>query len=419
MVKRLLHCLAVISCFCLWGMNAWGQENPRIPEKLTLKAAQTLLQGNPSLQASRLEIEAEKADLIGAEKYPNPSLSFLSDGWVLGSDRGSFIDRFQPSLTVRQEIPTAGKRGKRVRIEQVDAEIASMRMEDLKRQLNSDLKRTYFEIVLFQHDLDLASEILDRFQEIVRLNQTRHAAGEISGGELRRSEAAEYRLFAEVVNAETRLGSAKSELVALLGSTDFSRPFDAVDGFETSFLPPPELDLRETALRQRPDLAVARAEIRRSDSVIEFEQARSKPNIAAIGGYKRELDSSGPVLGIEVPLFVSNRNQGPTLRARIGKQVLENRLLFRQLNMFKEVRTALQRLEGDRRRVDALEQNYLKKAEQARDITEASYRLGEASLIEFLDAQRTYVETRLLYNRARYDFEISRATLELAMGEDL
>ena len=419
MSKRLLYCLAVICGFCLWGTSMWGQEIPTIPEELTLKAAQILLQGNPSLQASRLEIEAEKADIIGAEKYPNPSLSFLSDGWVFDSDRGSFINRFQPSLTVRQEIPTAGKRGKRVRIEEVDAEIASMRLEDLKRQLNSDLKRNYFQVVLFQYDLDLASEIRDRFQEIVRLNQKRHTAGEISGGELCRAEAAEYRFFAEVVNAETRLGIAKSELVALLGSTDFSRSFEAVDGFETSFLPPPEAELKQTALRQRPDLAATRAEIRRSDSVIEFEQAQSKPNIAAIGGYKRELDSSGPVLGVEVPLFVSNRNQGPTLRARVGKQVLENRLLFRQLNMFKEVRVALQRLEGDRRRVDALENEYLKKAEQARDITEASYRLGEASLIEFLDAQRTYVETRLLYNRARYDFQISRANLELAIGEDL
>lgn len=419
MCKRLLPSLAAICCFYTFGTSVWGQASPRIPEKLTLKAAQTLLQGNPSLQASRLEIDVEKGDIIGAEKYPNPSLSFLADGWVLDSDRGSFIDRFQPSLTVRQEIPTAGRRGKRVRIEQEDVEIASMRLGELNRRLSFDLKQTYFQVVLFQHDLDLASEILDRFREIVRLNQMRNAVGEISGGELRRSEAAEYRFFAEVVNAETRLGSAKSELLALLGSTDFSRSFAAVDGFETSFLPPPETELRETALRQRPDLAVARAQIRRSNSVIEFEQAQSKPNIAAIGGYKRELDSSGPVLGVEIPLFVSNRNQGATHRARAEKQVLENRLLFSQINVFKGIRTALQRFEGDRRRVDALENDYLSKAEQARAITEASYRLGEASLIEFLDAQRTYVETRLLYNRARYDLQISRATLELAIGEDL
>ena len=419
MVKRFLYCLAAICCSYVWGTSAWGQENPRIPEKLTLKAARTLLQGNPSLQASKLEIEAEKGDIIGAEKYPNPSFSFLADGWVLDSDRGSFIDRFQPSLTVRQEIPTAGRRKKRVRIEQADAEIASMRLEDLSRRLSFELKRTYFQVVLFQHDLDLAGEILGRFREIVRLNQMRNAAGEISGGELRRSEAAEYRLFAEVVNAETRLGRAKSELLALLGSTDFSRSFAAVDGFETSFLPPPETELRKVALRQRPDLAVARAQIRRSGSVIEFEQAQSKPNIAAIGGYKRELDSSGPVLGVEIPLFVSNRNQGATHRARAEKQVLENRHLFGQINVLNEVRMALQKLEGDRRRVDALEKNYLSKAVQARDITEASYRLGEASLMEFLDAQRTYTETRLLYNRARYDLQISRATLELAIGEDL
>lgn len=419
MLKRLLCCLAAICSLHFYAMSIRGQGTPRIPEKLTLTEAQSLLLGNPILQATRLEIEAERGDVIGAEKYPNPSLSFLADGWVLDSDRGSFIDRLQPSLTVRQELPTSGKRGKKVKIEQADTEIASMKVKDLHRQLRFDLKRAYYQVVLYQLDLELASEILDRFREVVRLNQTRHAAGEISGGELRRSEAAEYRLFAEMVNAETRLASFRSELLALIGSTDFSQTVEAVDGFKTSFLPPSETEVREIALRQRPDLGVARAQVQRSELIIGFEQARSKPNIAAIGGYKRELDSSGPVFGVEIPLFLSNRNQGPTHRARAEKQALENLLLFGQINVLKEVRTALQRLEGDRRRVDALEKEYLDKAEQARDITEASYRLGEASLIEFLDAQRTYIETRLLYNQARYDFQISRAALESAIGEDL
>jgi outer membrane protein TolC len=36
-----------------------------------------------------------------------------------------------------------------------------------------------------------------------------------------------------------------------------------------------------------------------------------------------------------------------------------------------------------------------------------------------LDAERTYRETSRLYNRALYDFQISRAQLERAIGGDL
>jgi cobalt-zinc-cadmium efflux system outer membrane protein len=197
------------------------------------------------------------------------------------------------------------------------------------------------------------------------------------------------------------------------------QPFLAVDDFRPSFAPPSKTELKEIALRKRPDLATERARARRSDWAIELEKARSKPNVTAFAGYQRELDTSGPVAGIDLPLFVFNRNQGPIHRAQAEKRRQENRLLLGRITVLKEVHTALQKLEGDRRRIRALESEYLDRAKQAKQITEASYRLGEASLIEFLDAERTYSETTLLYNQALYDFEISRARLESAVGEEL
>ena len=80
---------------------------------------------------------------------------------------------------------------------------------------------------------------------------------------------------------------------------------------------------------------------------------------------------------------------------------------------------ALNGLAGNRRRLEALQGEYLGKSRQSRDIAESAYRLGGASLIEFLDSERTFRETSRLYNRALYDFQISRAQLELAIGEEL
>jgi len=69
--------------------------------------------------------------------------------------------------------------------------------------------------------------------------------------------------------------------------------------------------------------------------------------------------------------------------------------------------------------MEALQEQYLEKAQQSRDIAESAYRLGGASLSEFLDAERTYRETSRLYNQVLYDFQISRGQLELAIGKDL
>ncbi|GAB4243439.1 MAG: TolC family protein [Acidobacteriota bacterium] len=391
----------------------------RIPEKLTLESALGLLRFHPSLRAKQLEIDVEKGDVIDAEKYSNPSFSFTSDGIVFDADRGSLLNRIQPSVVFRQEILTAGKRQKRTRVELADTEIVSMEVHDLHRVLRFDVKQAYFQVVLAQEDLRLAREILDQFEGVVRLNRIRFEKGEISGGELRRTEAAQYRFLEDVIQAEVRLENAKDRLLATLGNNDFDQDYEAVDPFDSKFVPPPLAQLAEIALRERPDLAAQRARVNRSGYAVDLEKARAVPNISLFAGYQRELDSSGPVVGIDIPLFVFNRNQGRINRVEAERRQETERVRLREITVLAEVRIALEQLNGNRRRIEALEGEYLEKARQARDITEASYRLGEASLIEFLDAERTYSETRRLYNQALYDFEISRAALQLAVGEDL
>ena len=62
---------------------------------------------------------------------------------------------------------------------------------------------------------------------------------------------------------------------------------------------------------------------------------------------------------------------------------------------------------------------YLPKAQKARDTVEFAYRRGGASLIDFLDAQRTYRETSLEYLRALGNYATARYQLEAAVGGPL
>jgi outer membrane protein TolC len=48
----------------------------------------------------------------------------------------------------------------------------------------------------------------------------------------------------------------------------------------------------------------------------------------------------------------------------------------------------------------------------------ASYRLGEANLIDLLDAERAYRETRRIHNQALYEYRISLYELAAAVKED-
>ncbi len=59
---------------------------------------------------------------------------------------------------------------------------------------------------------------------------------------------------------------------------------------------------------------------------------------------------------------------------------------------------------------------YLKEAQESRDISEYAYRRGAASLLDFLDAERSYRATQLAYRQVLAAYMTSIEQLKEAVG---
>ena len=81
-----------------------------------------------------------------------------------------------------------------------------------------------------------------------------------------------------------------------------------------------------------------------------------------------------------------------------------------------DVQRAVNAVQVNRERVAYIEREHLTTATEARDIVSESYRLGELTLIDYLDAQRTFRDTQRTYNRALYEERLSLFELEAAVG---
>ena len=66
--------------------------------------------------------------------------------------------------------------------------------------------------------------------------------------------------------------------------------------------------------------------------------------------------------------------------------------------------------------VDLYRSGYLDQAQQSRDITEYAYRHGAASLLDFLDAERSYRATQLAYRQALASYLLALEQLREAVG---
>jgi cobalt-zinc-cadmium efflux system outer membrane protein len=81
-----------------------------------------------------------------------------------------------------------------------------------------------------------------------------------------------------------------------------------------------------------------------------------------------------------------------------------------------DVANAYQGVEVNAQVVELYTSGYLKQAEDSRDISGYAYKRGAASLLDFLDAERSYRATQLAYRQALATYMVSIETLRQAVG---
>ena len=81
-----------------------------------------------------------------------------------------------------------------------------------------------------------------------------------------------------------------------------------------------------------------------------------------------------------------------------------------------DVRDAFEGLRANDQIVVLYRSGYLDEARQSRDITEYAYRHGAASLLDFLDAERSYRANQLGYRQALASYLLALEQLREAVG---
>jgi cobalt-zinc-cadmium efflux system outer membrane protein len=412
---------------------AWSLAGPAstfaqtaIPARLTLVEAVAIAQArNPQLVAARAGIDAADADRIAASRRPNPALSIDSAGYpVFESTKPGYWSGQEFTVRIDQELELAGRRRLRTAAADAAREAAALTAADQARQLALEVKRAYLAVVLAQADRTVAQASLDEIDRVISLNQARFAQGEISGAEVRRLQVERLRFVEDVFAADLAVRNTRSALLALLNAPQLDQPVELIDGLkapesggDAALVSPRQVEgVLAQALVQRPDLQGDKAVQSQAETTTRLQRALRTPNLTLGGGYQNNFGSDGVVVGVTVPLPFFNRNEGGIARADAERRAAEARVASTTLAVRLDVQRALNALDTNRARVDYIEREYLTNTQESRDIVLASYRLGVANLIDFLDAQRAFRDTQRIYNRALFDQRLSVFELTAAVG---
>jgi cobalt-zinc-cadmium efflux system outer membrane protein len=376
------------------------------------------------------QVAAAQGDALAAGAVANPQLSggvgrsFNYDpaacpgcsatSWMVGlTDPGALSDLL------------TGKRGLRLEVARAAVAAARLSREDALRALSLQVRQALLDGALQQAQLDLARELADSTDHTRALNQRRMQAGAISEAELARAEVAALQAQQGVDLAGQAVRVGRLQIAFLLGSREAAAEFTVDPSLLDRPMPPepPPLDaLAREALERRPDLLAASAQESRAEAGLSLARRQRVPDVALSAQYQQEgsgqnaLQPPTVTLGLQLPLPLFYRQQGEIARAEAEIRAQQAILEKLRAQATVDVQSARAAVEANRRLVERMRARLLERARRARDLVQIQYEKGAASLLELLDAQRVWAQTRADYLRDLHDFWLAVYQLDAAVG---
>ncbi len=399
-------------------------QNPVETPAITFdQAIQEAISKNLDLVAQRLNVSVAETREITARLRPNPVLTVAGQSLnLLGATYSPNTPLGPNQLNIHTDFPMerGHKREERIVFAKEQKSLAELGVREAMRQVIFGVQTAFVDIQQAKNNLTLAQENLRSLEGVVVINEARLRSGDLSQLELDRSRVASLQYRASVQQAQLQLDQAKTRLQLLIGRKLRSPGFDVVGDLRRESIADTEVDIAKRALVGRPDYLAGQQSQVRSQADLKLQLANGKVDYSVGTEFTRQSawGVSGNSVGLyfSMPLAVFNKNQGEIARARREIDLAGAQKNAIEASIVTEVEQAYRQYLVSRQLLTMVETDMLLKAKSVRDITEYSYRRGEASLIEFLDAQRAFNDATQTFNDARASFARSLYLIDTVSG---
>jgi cobalt-zinc-cadmium efflux system outer membrane protein len=416
--RALCLCIA-LNIVALAPLPAGAQQNT--PVRITLEQAMDLaVKHNHALLAARNVILHNQASEITAYLRPNPVLSVDAQFLPIfnpSNFNGPYIDNnAQFDIGIGYLFERGGKRPRRLDAAKDQTAVTESLVADNERTLAFNVATQFVGVLLAQSTLDLALEDMKSFQATVDIGEAQYKAGDISEGDLLKIKLQMLQFQTDVTAAKLAKVQALAALRQLVGFEFVPDDYD-VQG-ELEYLPvhSGKDDLKSLALRSRPDLRAAQQSVTLSQGQLALAQANGKRDVNASVNYSHlgGVNTASAFVNFELPIF--DRNQGEIARTRTAITQFQELSSEASEQVMSDVVDAFEGLRTNDQIIQLYRSGYVDEAKASRDISEYAYKRGAASLLDFLDAERTYRANQLAYRQALASYMLALEQLREAVG---
>ncbi len=381
---------------------------------------------NPTLKAAQLNIDESRAGEITAFLRPNPDFTMTADGFQLTPNN---VYRPLSGVVLTPGISYLHERQHKRELRRDSARettaIAESTYRDQARSLLFNLRSAFIQTLQAKAVLKNAEQNLDYWDKELGVNRNRYKAGDLALIDLNRMELQRVQFESDYETAIVNLRTAKIQLMMLLDERMPVEKFDVTGAFDYRDELIPLEQYRQMALEARPDLkaAVQNIELATINHRLAIANGSTDPTISA--WYSHNPSFSNPYASetiggsVSIPLRIFDRNQGEKARTQIDIERNERLKTATEAQIFSDVDSAYYTLVQNLNLLRPYKTKYLPLATDVRDRMTVAYQNGGASLLDYLDAEKSYRDTQLAYLNLIGSYLSAAAQMNMAVGREV
>lgn len=363
------------------------------------QALQTARANNPDLKVAHYNVDVVQADVTTAKLRPNPVLNnqtlqlIQSSSFAAGTGWSSPNNK-QVWWQLTKPFQWPGQRKSKIETAGLNVKLNENLYDETERNLFQDVALKWLDVWIAGKQVGLIETAKANIDTLVNANIIRLRNQVTTQTEVMRTQllASQYEL--QLQSARQLLINESNNLKYLLG-TSSEINVDTAENFVLAF-DTVLTNIREQALQNRSDAAAARSSIAVADANIRLQNAMAKPvpELGFIYNPQNSVPYAGIFATIELPFF--NRNQGERQKSQVLKQQAEQNYDAIQQHINTEVITAYSSYQLQKQQM----QKFTDLRNQARQIlsnVKYAYLHGGTTIIDFLEAQRNWLDTEQQY----------------------
>jgi TolC family type I secretion outer membrane protein len=387
------------------------------------------LKNNPQIRLAQSNYDFNNSNLVITRSSIYPQLS-LQSSWnrnggtiftgpnTVPLTYATYVAGFQGSLLLFD----FGKTYSRISAYSDLADASAQDVINSKQSLILDTYTAYFGYLQAVKLVKVSKESLQQATEHLKLSRSLFDVGSKPQFDVIKAESDEATARVNLLNAENNIDITRLQLENILNQK-LPPSFSLRDDFEVVRDSVTESESLNIAMRNRPEIIAGKLRVDANKSFLTSAWTANLPSINASGGYTwksfalNQTFQSSWSLGVAVfvPIFEGFALDAGIQQARANLDNTQAEYDLTEQSVTLDVRQQYSNLRLSQNQITA-SRSLLNAAEETLRLAEARFKAEIGSAVEVTDARVAYYNAQVLLIQSLYNYQVTYARLERAMG---